>query len=256
MKPPTSHSKALVELVGVTHIYNRRDAPALVDVDLTIEADSFIGIVGPSGSGKTTLLRLVAGAISPSSGIVSRAPHLSIGFVPQVETVNWSFPVTALEIALMARVDRRLPWISAGTRAEAAEIFELLGIEGMQDRHIRTLSGGQQQRVFIARALLSGAQLLLLDEPTSGIDARTRHDVLHLLGKLHANGLAIMLTTHDLNSVAAHLPRLVCLNRSVVAAGEAADLLLPEVLEATYGAPMDVLYHAGMPVVIERSPLP
>lgn len=250
-----NHSKPLVSLEGVTHAYGRRDTPALIDVDLTIQPGSFTGVVGPSGSGKTTLLRLVAGAMRPSSGTATRAPGISIGYVPQIETVNWNFPVTAIEIALMARVDRRLPWIDTAMRVEATEIFELIGIEGMQNRHIRTLSVGQQQRVFIARALLSGAQLLLLDEPTSGIDARTRHDVLHLLGKLHANGLAIMLTTHDLNSVAAHLPHLVCLNRSVIAAGEAAQVLLPEVLEATYGAPMDVLYHAGMPVVIERNPL-
>ena len=92
---------------------------------------------------------------------------------------------------------------------------------GLGGRHIRELSGGQQQRVFIARALLRRPELLLLDEPTSGVDVRLRHEVLHLLDDLNADGVAIVLTTHDLNGIAAHLPRLVCLNREVIGAGPA-----------------------------------
>ncbi|MBA3431192.1 MAG: ATP-binding cassette domain-containing protein, partial [Actinobacteria bacterium] len=118
--------------------------------------------------------------------------------------------------------------------------------------HIRELSGGQQQRVFIARALLRRPRLLLLDEPTSGIDVRTRHDIMHLLHELHHDGLAIVLTTHDLNGIAAHLPRLVCLNREVIASGTPEDVITPYVLERTYGAPLEVLSHAGMPVVVEH----
>src|SRR5207244_9722960 len=135
-----------------------------------------------------------------------------MGYVPQVETVNWYFPVTVREAVLMARLDgRRLPWSSAEERAEADSVLERLGLGSLGGRHIRELSGGQQQRVFIARALLRRPQLLLLDEPTSGVDVRTRHNVLHLLGDLNADGLAIVLTTHDLNGMAAHLPWLVCL---------------------------------------------
>jgi ABC-type Mn2+/Zn2+ transport system ATPase subunit len=106
--------------------------------------------------------------------------------------------------------------------------------------------------MFIARALLREPQLLLMDEPTSGVDVASRHDMLHLLGELNADGVAILLTTHDLNGVAAHLPGLVALNRTVVAAGSPHDVIAPAVLERTFGAPMEVLEHLGMRVVLDR----
>jgi ABC-type Mn2+/Zn2+ transport system ATPase subunit len=96
--------------------------------------------------------------------------------------------------------------------------------------------------------------LLLLDEPTSGVDVRTRHDVMHLIHELHHDGLAIVLTTHDLNGIAAHLPSIVCLNREVIATGSPRSVLRSDVLERTYGAPLEVLSHGGMPVVVEQYP--
>ncbi|MGH8998147.1 MAG: metal ABC transporter ATP-binding protein [Acidimicrobiia bacterium] len=240
---------ALVELEGVTCGYG--EAPALVDVDLVVRPGQFVGVVGPSGSGKTTVLRTILGAVGPSAGSVRRRRGLSMAYVPQVETVNWNFPVTVAECVAMAR-RRLLPFPDRAERAEIGALLERLGIGDLAGRHIRRLSGGQQQRVFIARALLAQPELILMDEPTAGVDVATRHDLLHLLVELNASGLAILLTTHDLNGVAAHLPTLVCLNRSVVKAGPPARVLTPEVLERTYGAPMDVLVHAGMPVVVDR----
>jgi ABC-type Mn2+/Zn2+ transport system ATPase subunit len=183
---------------------------------------------------------------------VVRRRNLRVGYVPQVDSVSWSFPVTVSECVLMGRTDgRRLPWRSRAEQAEVAELLERLGIGDLGSRHIRALSGGQQQRMFIARALLRRPQLLLMDEPTSGVDVRTRHEVLHLLDELHADGLAIVLTTHDLNGMAAHLPHLVCLNTRVVAAGVPREVLTADVLERTYGARLEVLEHAGMPVVVD-----
>jgi ABC-type Mn2+/Zn2+ transport system ATPase subunit len=129
--------------------------------------------------------------------------------------------------------------------------LDRLGIAGLAGRHIRELSGGQQQRMFLARALTGQPELLLLDEPTSGVDITTRHAVLHLLGDLNESGIAIVLTTHDLNGMAAHLPHLVCLNRRVIAAGTPTEVLTAPVLEATFGAGLDVLTHLGMPVVVD-----
>jgi len=225
--------------------------PVLVQVDLRLEAGDFTAIVGPSGSGKTTLLRLLLGSVSPSAGTVARRAGLRVGYVPQVETVNWQFPVTVAECVLMSRTSRLWPWSSRAERSEVGELLDRLGIAGLESRHIRALSGGQQQRVFIARALLNRPQLLLMDEPTSGVDIRTRHDVLHLVSDLNADGLAVVVTTHDLNGVAAHLPHLVCLNTEIVAVGAPAEVLTPEVLERTYGAPLEVLEHAGMRVVVD-----
>ena len=242
-------SAALLRVQEVTCGFG--GAPVLLNVDCHVGPGDLLGVVGPSGSGKTTLLRTMLGTVKPIAGSVERRRGTAVAYVPQVETVDWNFPVTVAECVLMSR-RRRLPWPSATERAEMAEMLERLGIGDLAGRHIRSLSGGQQQRVFIARALLGRPELLLMDEPTAGVDVATRHEVLHLLEDLNAGGLAIVLTTHDLNGVAAHLPALLCLNRRVIAAGAPGKVLTPEVLEATYGAPMDVLQHAGMPVVVDR----
>jgi len=241
----------LIRLERVTAAYGAE--PVLVDIDLAIADGDFVGIVGPSGSGKSTLLRILTGSMRPSSGSIERSPKVRIGYVPQVETVNWFFPVTVREAVLMASPSgRRGPRATPEEIRGATEILEHLGLGDLGDRHIRALSGGQQQRVFIARALMRRPNLLLLDEPTSGVDVRTRHDVMHLLHELHHEGLAIVLTTHDLNGIAAHLPSLVCVNREVIARGSPREVMTPDVLERAYGAPMDVLTHGGMPVVVER----
>ncbi len=240
----------LVQLTGVTAAYD--GAPVLTDVTHTVRAGDFTGVVGPSGSGKTTLLRLLLGTVRPGRGRVVRSSAPAVSYVPQLETVDWNFPVTVAECVLMSRPARRLlPRATREERAEVAQVLERLGIAELASRHIRELSGGQQQRMFLARALLRRPQLLLLDEPTSGVDVQTRHEVLHLLGGLNDEGMAIVLTTHDLNGMAAHLPHLLALRGRVVASGTPAEVIVPDVLEATFGARLEVLEHLGMPVVVD-----
>jgi ABC-type Mn2+/Zn2+ transport system ATPase subunit len=242
---------SLIRVLGASHSYGEQ--PVLLDVDLDIGEGEMLGIVGPSGSGKTTLLRILLGAIAPTRGTVARHPGLRAGYVPQVETVNWHFPVTVAEVVLMARLDTSRPWPSRAEKRDVATVLDRLGIGELGHRHIRELSGGQQQRVFIARALLGRPHILFLDEPTSGVDVRTRHEVIHLLDELNQDGLAVVLSTHDLNGIAAHLPSLLCLNVRIAGRGAPRDVLTPEILEKVYGAPMDVLEHAGMPVVVDRA---
>ena len=214
-------------------------APVVEGVDLTIRRGEFVGIVGPSGSGKTTLLRAMLGAIKPVHGKVERLPGLRLAYVPQVETVDWNFPVTVGEVVGMSRPQRFMrPKSQSSELSLIEDVLERLGLGGLLQRHIRELSGGQQQRVFLARALIQKPDMLVLDEPTAGVDVRTRHEVLHVLA--------------DLNGLASHLPRLVCFNRTVIADGSPAEVLQPYFLERTYGAPMEVLQHGGMPIVLEQ----
>lgn len=124
---------ALLRLHRVTCAYG--GTPVLVDADLEIGERDFTGIVGPSGSGKTTLLRAMLGTVEPAGGRVERQPGLRVGYVPQVETVNWNFPVTVAEAVLMSRTTgRRLPWPSAAEKAEVAEVLDQLGIGGLGGR--------------------------------------------------------------------------------------------------------------------------
>jgi ABC-type Mn2+/Zn2+ transport system ATPase subunit len=243
---------SLLRLHGVSAGYG--GTAVLRDVDLTVRPGGFTGVVGPSGSGKTTLLRVLLGTLAPQHGTLERAPDLRVGYVPQLQTVSWDFPVTVAQCVLMARrPEHPWPWPSRGERADVAAALDRLGIGDLADRHIRELSGGQQQRMFLARALVRRPQLLLLDEPTSGVDVQTRHEVLHLLAGLAAEGVSVLLTTHDLNGMAAHLPHLVALNGRVVATGPPDEVIRPAVLEEVYGARLDVLRHLGIPVVVERS---
>ncbi len=251
MSPPVVSIAPLFGLHSVTCRYGNGPV-VLEDVSMTIRPGEFTGLVGPSGSGKTTLLRLLLGSVTPTSGSIDSRTGVRVGYVPQVETINWNFPVTVFEVVLMAgRNGRDRPWTTPGERAKVADVLARLGIGELSDRHIRQLSGGQQQRVFIARAMFSDPELLLLDEPTSGVDVHTRHEVLHLLGDLNNAGLTILLTTHDLNGIAAHLPNVVCMNTRIMGSGRPKDVLTPEILERAYGAPMDVLEHAGLPLVVD-----
>jgi len=226
-------------------------------VDLTIMRGDFVGFVGPSGAGKTTLLRTMLGAVDVYAGAIDIARDgkgkARSGYVPQIETVDWHFPTTVEEVVMMGLAARGgiLPWSSREQREAAQSTMSRLGIGHLRRRHIRELSGGQQQRVFLARALVSGPQLLLLDEPTAGVDIKTRDDMLHLLDDINHDGVTIVLTTHELNAVAAHLPWVVCINGGVVAEGPPEKIFDSDILGRTYRAEMNVITHNGLKIVAE-----
>lgn len=247
----------IIEFRGVTCAYDER--AALLGVDLSIEAGQFVGLIGPSGSGKTTLMRAVLGGITPKYGTIQvfgkqvsrgRTP-VGIGYVPQLETVDWNFPVTVEEVVLMGRAMQSgvWPWPSRRERDRMIAVLSRLGIADLARRHIRQLSGGQQQRVFLARALISNPRLLLLDEPTSGVDIKTRDDILHLLMDINADGVTVLMTSHELNAVAAHLPWVVCLNRHVIAQGTPDEVFTSEVLSRAYGTELLVVRKDGVTLI-------
>ena len=256
---PDPNARPVVELQNVTAGYN--GSRVLRDVDLRVMPGDFVGLLGPSGSGKTTLLRTVLGAAQIQAGAVRvhdkpvRGRRNRAGYVPQLETIDWNFPVTVEEAVMMGRTmsNALFPWFRRHERELAYDMMERLGIADLAKRHIRRLSGGQQQRVFLARALVSSPELLLLDEPTSGVDVKTRDDVMHLLHDLNHAGVTIILTTHEINAVAVHLPRIVCLNGSIVADGPPHRVIAPHILREVYGAEMPVIQYQGMTLVAESA---
>jgi ABC-type Mn2+/Zn2+ transport system ATPase subunit len=260
-RPASAPTNDLVRFEGVTCGYDGE--PVLRDVDLVIGRGAFTGIVGPSGAGKTTLLRAIVGAVPRVVGRITVAGRpvgggttRDVGWVPQLETVDWHFPATVREVVLMGRWSDRpwQAWSSGDDRRRVDELLDRLGIAGLGGRHIRELSGGQQQRVFLARAMIGEPSLLLLDEPTSGVDLKTRDDILHLLADLNRDGMTIVLTTHELNTVAAHLPSVVCVNRRIIAEGDPDEIFTSDILGRTYGADLRVVRQDGIVLVADAAP--
>ncbi len=261
MLHPLPHERdqgeAIVRLDDVSCGYGKQEVLSRVSLD--IMPGDFVGLLGPSGSGKTTLLRTVLGAVDVYRGQVlvegtsTGRTRPRVGYVPQLETIDWNFPVTVREAVMMGRTmdSRFLPWYGRQDRMLADEMMERLGISHLAPRHIRELSGGQQQRVFLARALVSGPRILLLDEPTSGVDMKTRDDVMHLLHEINHQGITIIMTTHEINAVAVHLPWVICMNGKVLAEGPPSSVITPETLKRTYGAEMPVIHYQGMTLVAE-----
>ena len=252
----------LVEVNGLSCGYDKQKV--LDKVDLQVMQGDFVGLLGPSGSGKTTLLRSMLGAVDvyegevlvDGVGVSQKRPR--IGYVPQLETIDWNFPVTVREVVMMGRTmeNRLFPWFRREEKELADRMMEQLGILHLAGRHIRELSGGQQQRAFLTRALVSSPSLLLLDEPTSGVDVKTRDDVMHLLHDLNHEGVTIVITTHEINAVAVHLPWLAVLHSDngagrVLAEGPPSQVITSEILYQTYGADMPVIHYEGMPIVAE-----
>lgn len=221
---------------------------ALEDISLEIADGEFVGVIGPNGSGKTTLCRAVLGLLPPRAGHLQifdcacedlRCHHRArIGYLPQKGVLDRNFPITVLEAVMMGRYGAlglfRQP--NQRDRAIALEALEHVGMQDHRGSALGHLSGGQQQRVLIARALAQQPQVLLLDEPTTGIDITTQHAVLDLIRHLHRDlKLTILLITHDINMIRVYVDRLVLLKTRLYAAGPPDAVLRPDVLQQVYG---------------------
>ncbi len=204
------------------------DFTALVGATLAVHYGEALGVVGPNGSGKSTLLKTIAGLLLPSSGELSvlgqpprKLPPGTIAYVPQVEAVDWSFPATVWDVVAMGRFARMHFWqrFDSSDREVVRHALDVVSMADLAGRQISNLSGGQQQRAFVARALAQEPKLLLLDEPTTGVDAATEEALREIVRELVAGGLPVIMATHDLDRVDDWFDRLLVLDRRVLAIG-------------------------------------
>lgn len=246
-----------VMIEGVTAGYGRRTA--LTDVTLTVMPGSLLAVIGPNGAGKSTLLKLIAGLIRPLSGRVTvlggpPGTHArSIAYLPQAEAVDWDFPVTVREVVMMGRYARlgfgHEP--RAEDRGRVTDALETVGMADAGDRQIGALSGGQRRRVFLARAIAADPDLYLLDEPVTGVDARTQEDLMDVLEAEARSGKTVIATTHDLICAAQRFHQAALLNGRLVAQGSADLVLDRQLLSETYGGHVLVLPGDGDRLVLD-----
>ena len=244
-------SSAPLSIHDMTVAYGRR--PVLWGIDYNAPVGKLVAIVGPNGAGKSTMLCAALGLVPRASGEVLffgrpyRDERARVGFVPQRESVDWDFPVSALDVVAMG-LYRQIGWcrpVRKRHREAAREALAQVGMADFAHRQISQLSGGQQQRVFLARALVQQADLYLMDEPFSGVDAATERAILDLLHQLRDAGKTALVVHHDLQTVREFFDDVLLLNLRLVAAGPVEQVFTEDNLRKTYGGRLALLDQVG-----------
>jgi ABC-type Mn2+/Zn2+ transport system ATPase subunit len=243
---PADDRPALVALRGARLGYGGE--PVLSDVDLTVHAGDFYGVVGPNGTGKTTLLRAILGTLPLEAG--TRDVSARLGYAPQRTTLDPIYPFRAKEVVAMGLLGPAGQELGPeeGPKRIASALTQC-GISHLADAPVRDLSGGQKQRVVVARALVSDPQVLVLDEPTNDLDVRGEREVMELLCRLQGEGRTIVMVTHLLHLVATHADHLAFLHGGGLRAGPASDMLSPETLSELFGTAVQVVEAGGYRIV-------
>jgi len=231
----------------------------LAGLSFEIPEGDFLGLVGPNGAGKTTILRALLGSLKPLSGTVTRAPHLRFGYVPQRDQVDYNFPLKVVDVVMMGRYDRiglvRRP--STEDRRRAAAALEHVGIRELADQPLNSLSGGQKQRTLIARALVGEPNVLVLDEPTNGMDLVSTTQILGLVRELHErDGLTVLMVSHALNEVANYVERIALVVSGGFRLGTVTEIMNEQTLSEMYGIPVEVDSFNGHRIVVARREFP
>jgi ABC-type Mn2+/Zn2+ transport system ATPase subunit len=248
-------SKPLVRFDHATLGYGRR--VVLSDISFDIPRGDFLGLVGPNGAGKTTILRAMLGSLDPIRGKLEIDPAVRVGYVPQRDSVDYSFPLTVTDVVLMGRYDRiglgRRP--TADDRKLACAALDHVGILHLADTQLTALSGGQKQRTLIARALVGEPGLLVLDEPTNGMDLVSTTQILGLVRELHdRDGLTVVMVSHALNEVANYVKRIALVLEGSFRVGTVDEIMNVAVLSSMYGIPVEVDQFNGHRIVVARRP--
>jgi manganese/zinc/iron transport system ATP- binding protein len=236
-----------LSVYDLTVAYHRK--PVIWDVSFSVPPGVLVGIVGPNGGGKSTLLKSIMDLTPRASGRISvfggtyRQNRHRVGYVPQRESVDWDFPVDALDVVTMGlygKIGWCLP-VRRRHRQAAREALERVGIAELAHRQISQLSGGQQQRTFLARALVQNADLYLMDEPFSAVDAATERAIVQILREMKGSGKTAVVIHHDLQTVPEYFDYVVLLNMRIVAHGPVEQVFTPENLQQTYGGRLTLL---------------
>lgn len=238
-----------LEVVGLTVSYEHK--PVLRHVSVTVAVGQMVAVVGPNGAGKSTLLNAILGLVRPDAGevrVLGRpvdAARPQLACVPQTDSADWDFPITVREVVLMGRYQALglFGWPGRRDHELVAEALRTVGMLDFADRHIRQLSGGQQQRVFLARALAQEAQVMLLDEPFAGVDARTEAAIFKLMGDFAAAGKTLVVVNHNLQ-ILDRFDAVLMLNQRVIAYGPPAEVVNEENLRRLYGGRMSFVDEA------------
>lgn len=221
--------------------------PALPKINFTLFENDFLGVVGPNGAGKTTFIKSILGLLSPLKGKIIRHKKLLCGYVPQRESVDEIYPLTVRDIVNMSRFPLNLPFmpLSQKDREAVNKALEMAGISQIADKLFRSLSGGQKQRTLIARALAPNPDILILDEPTNGMDIIAEKKIMDLIVDLKTQkGITVIIVTHLLYLVANKVDKLLLINDRLLY-GTPSDVLNSETLSETYGGDVEVIMDSS-----------
>lgn len=247
------YSAPIIDVRNVTFAYG--DVPAVTDLSFSVQPGDYVGVIGPNGGGKTTLIKLLLGLLKPTAGSITilgqpigeLSERHTIGYVPQrITHTAVEFPATVTEIVASGRTAQLGLWhqFSDADRQAVQQALIHAEIQHLHNRRLAQLSGGERQRVLIARALAANPQMLILDEPTVGVDLKTQEKFFEFLADLNQqHGMTILFVTHDLDVIAQEASTILCLNHGLVCYGAPEDFIKAEYMEQLYGKTMKFIRH-------------
>lgn len=234
------------------------DRRIIDEVSFSVASGERVAVIGPNGAGKSTLFKAIVGLIPFTMGHISiygedcHSSHSQVGYVPQHNAIDWQFPVSVYDVVMMGRT-RHTGWFRWARKKDhtvVKTILKQLNISSLADRQISELSGGQKQRVFIARALAQETRVLLMDEPFTGVDSVAEDDIMAALDVLTAQGITMLVATHDMEKAANDFDKVLLLRGTSLACGTPDEVLQPDILREAYGGSIRVFQHGDTDIMI------